>query len=110
MQEKISNILQKYRSEMSKIFGESLVEVIVYGSYARGDFTVDSDIDIMILTQLDGKELERYEDMVSDKTYDFNWENNVQIMPITKNIEHFQYWKNAYMFYKNVAEEGVAVS
>lgn len=91
MQEKISNILQKYRSEMSKIFGESLVEVIVYGSYARGDFTVDSDIDIMILTKLDGKELERYEDMVSDKTYDFNWEN-------------------AYMFYKNVAEEGVAVS
>ena len=29
------------------------------------------------------------------------------IMPIVKNIDQFEYWKNAYMFYKNVDQEGV---
>ena len=45
----INYILEKYTKELFIIYGEHLKSVIVYGSYARGDNTIDSDIDIMIL-------------------------------------------------------------
>ena len=40
----INNLLGQYVEEVRKIYGEHLKSVILYGSYARGDFRPDSDI------------------------------------------------------------------
>ena len=47
-----NEILKKYVEDVHKIYGERLKSVILYGSYARGDFGPNSDIDIMILVDL----------------------------------------------------------
>ena len=33
----------------NKMYGEHLRSVVLYGTYARGDDTADSDVDIMLL-------------------------------------------------------------
>ena len=43
-----------------------LKSVILYGSYARGDYTPDSDIDIMILVDLSVEEMDAYSDALSE--------------------------------------------
>ena len=48
----MKELLDKYIAEIKKIYGTHLQEVILYGSYARGDFKEDSDIDIMILLDI----------------------------------------------------------
>ncbi len=48
MCQRLNEMLKKYVADVHKIYGESLKTVILYGSYARGDFRPDSDIDIMI--------------------------------------------------------------
>ena len=48
----IQNLLQQYVKEIKKLYGSCLRRVILYGSYARGDFRDDSDIDIMILLDI----------------------------------------------------------
>lgn len=96
--------------KMRTLFGDSLVQVILYGSYARGDYQSESDIDIMILTSYSDDIIRQYDEKVSDVTYDFNWEHDVLIKPIVLNVKHFDYWKGAYMFYKNVANEGVVIA
>ena len=45
----INELLSRYINEIKKIYGETLQAVILFGSYARGANTEDSDIDIMIL-------------------------------------------------------------
>ena len=45
--------------------------------------------------------------MVSDITFDFNLDHDIMIMPIVKNVNHFQYWLPADPFYKNVKNDGV---
>ena len=52
MPQKVQSLLLQYLTEVRKIYGSHLKSVILYGSYARGDYTKDSDIDIMILVDL----------------------------------------------------------
>ena len=90
-----------------KIYGIYLKEVILYGSYARGDFTEDSDIDIMILLDLDDMLIKNYRHELSGITYEFNMDYDIDIKPIAKSLEYFEKWEETYPFYKNVKSEGV---
>lgn len=107
MPRQIEDLLILYRNKLKAIQDSHIKKVILYGSYARGDFSKDSDIDIMILVDLD--DIRNCEDQIISMTYDFNMENGTDIMPVVQNIEHFEHWKNAYMFYCNVNREGVAI-
>lgn len=100
-------LLSQYTDELKSIYGEHLKSVILYGSYARGDYGEESDIDIMILVDLTEMALKEYRHELSGVTYDFNMDYDVDIKPITKNEEHFKKWVEAYPFYANVYKEGV---
>ena len=103
----LSEILKRYVENVHRIYGEKLKTVILYGSYARGDFRPDSDIDIMILVDLPDDEIRSRGHALSDLTFNYNFDNNLKIMPIVKNLEHFNKWLRAYPFYNNVKNEGV---
>lgn len=103
----LDEILKKYVEDVRKIYGENLRTIILYGSYARGDFKPDSDIDLMILVDLSDDEIKRKGHVLSDLTFDYNFDNNLEIMPIVKNLDHFNKWIRAYPFYNNVKNEGV---
>lgn len=72
---------------MNSFFGSHLQKVILYGSYARGDFRTDSDIDIMILLDM----------------------SDLDIKPIAKSKAHFEKWIENYPFYSNIHKEGVVL-
>lgn len=82
-------------------------QIILYGSYARGDFRPDSDIDIMILLDLSDIDIKKYRHQLSDMTFDFNMDYDVDIKPIAKSEEHYRKWVDNYPFYSNVNREGV---
>lgn len=103
----MEKILQKYVGDLIQIYGRSLKAVILYGSYARGDFREDSDIDIMILVDLSDEEIHKKGHELSDLTFDYNFDYVLTIMPIVKNKAHFEKWLHAYPFYNNISREGV---
>ena len=103
----MQNLLERYISEIKKIYGLHLREIILYGSYARGDFKKDSDVDIMILLNISELELKAYSQQLSYMTYDFNLDNEVDIKPIAKSEAHFRKWSENYPFYANIQREGV---
>lgn len=109
MPKNIQSLLTEYLSEIQKIYGSHLKSVILYGSYARGDFTPDSDVDIMILVDLKDEEMEQYSDDLSELGFKYNVDHDIWMMTIVKNIEHSRNWVSVYPFYKNVLEEGVTV-
>lgn len=45
MTQTIHTLLTQYLSEVQKIYGAHLKSVILYGSYAKGDSTSDSDVE-----------------------------------------------------------------
>ena len=107
MSNSLKELLQNYVRDILRIYGEALHSVILYGSYARGDFRSDSDIDIMILVDLSDDEIRRKSRILSDITFDYNFDNDISIMPIVKNTSHFNQWLRAYPFYNAIRKEGV---
>ena len=58
----ISDIIQDFAKSVRKMLGNSLDNVIVYGSYVRGDYSELSDIDIMLLVSLGEEEIKKISD------------------------------------------------
>ena len=100
----ISNIIEQFVKGVNEILGNRVKKIILYGSYARGDFNESSDIDIMILTDLTDDEIIEYREKVWDYAYDLEFDNNfdIQLSPLVKNIDKFNYWLEALPFYMNV--------
>lgn len=109
MPQKIQELMSKYVDEVKKIYGQHLRKVILYGSYARGDFHNDSDIDIMILLDITDLEIKEYRHELSYMTFDFNMDYDIDIKPIAKSEQHFKKWLENYPFYANVDSEGVTL-
>ena len=109
MSQTMNHLIQEYVLAIRKIYGVHLKQVILYGSYARGDFHADSDVDIMLLVDLSEEQINIFSDELSELGFDYNVTHDIWFMPVVKNIEHFQYWCQAYPFYSNVAKEGISL-
>ena len=107
MPKNMQDLIEKYVNEIKKIYGSHLRKVILYGSYARGDFGPDSDVDIMILLDMPDMELKAYSQQLSYLTYDYNLDYELNIKPIAESEKHFQKWMENYPFYANIHKEGV---
>ena len=108
----ISNIIDEFVKGVYEILGDRVKKIILYGSYARGDYNKSSDIDIMILTDLTDDEIMEYRDKVLDIAYDIEWNNNFDIWlsPLIKNIDKYNKRIDVVPFYMNVQREGVVLN
>ena len=87
MSKLMQDLIEEYEEAIKKIYGSHVRQIILYGSYARGDFRPDSDVDIMILVDMSDLELKAYAQQLSYMTYDFNMDNDLDIKPIAKSEE-----------------------
>ena len=105
----ISPILNDFINKIKILLGDRLKKVILYGSYARGDYNDLSDIDIMILTDFSNKEIEEYRDKISDIAFNMELDTGFIFSPIIKNIDLFNMRTSYIPFYQNVKQEGVVL-
>ena len=113
MSNQIKYILQEYVNGLLKIIGKDLKQVILYGSYARGEQDQNgeiSDIDIMILVDSNEEEIKEIEKKVIDYSYDLDLEYNILLSPIIENIENYKNRTRYMTIYKNIENEGVLLN
>lgn len=70
MPENVSSIVYRFSQEMKRMLGESLRRIIVYGSYARGDYRENSDVDIMILVKMSDEKIRAVKNNIYDLAFD----------------------------------------
>lgn len=109
MPERIHNIIYQFSQQLKAILGDHLSKVIVYGSYARGDYQANSDVDVMILVDLAEEEIKKIENEIYDLAFEIEMNRGIDISPVIKNEQQYEYWVDALPFYRNVREEGVVI-
>ncbi|MCM1561767.1 MAG: nucleotidyltransferase domain-containing protein [Butyrivibrio sp.] len=107
--EEIRDVLQIFAEQVHEILGSAFVKTIVYGSYARGDYHEDSDVDIMVLTKLSEAEIKQKEDYIYGIAFDIFMKYGIEISIIIKNVTQYEYWLGTLPFYNNVQKEGIVI-
>lgn len=112
MPNSINKILEEFTNKVKLLLGDRIKKIILYGSYARGDYNKNSDIDIMILTDLNFEEIENYRDRISDIAYEIEeeYDFNISLSPIVKNIDNYNKRINVVPFYMNIQRDGVILN
>lgn len=74
MPKEIKTLLEKLKSALKRIYGEQFKEAYLFGSYARGDYDADSDIDILIVLsdfEKYGAELNRTSELIGNLSLEY---------------------------------------
>jgi len=84
MPENVNSIVYKFLQDLKRILGEKLAKVIVYGSYARGDYRDNSDVDIMILVKMSDEEIRTVKNDIYDLAFDVEMSTGIELSPVIK--------------------------
>lgn len=97
--------LEEMSDHLHDIYGDSMNEVILYGSYARGEQTSESDVDIALI--LSKENTDELHDRMVDLVVDYEFELGVTLSVVPIELNHFREWRRTLPFYKNIEKEGV---
>jgi len=89
-----------------QVCGNKLRDVILYGSYARGDYEEWSDVDIMVLADADSSECKRIDNELMELLSDLDNRMNLLLYFAVTPYSQFTQMKKAYPYYRNIDEEG----
>ena len=87
--------------------GDRLEKVILFGSYARGDFDADSDIDFCILANVPRNEATKWRRDINSRIPGIDLEYDMLVSLHVINSTMFYNHIDVLPFYKNVLREGV---
>ena len=89
--------------------GDKLYKVILFGSYARGDYDSESDIDFLIISDLPQEEACSLRKKVRERLADIDLEFDLLISCCYTGKAIFEQFADILPFYANVLREGVVL-
>ena len=102
-------LLNETATGLREIFGDKLNSVILYGSYARGDYDDESDVDVMAKLHLTADEIRFYRPSVSALASAIGLKYDVMVSIKLQDKAMFDRYLHVLPFYQNVTADGVMV-
>lgn len=102
-----NRILTEIEKGLKDIYGTYLRKIVLYGSYARGEQTKGSDLDVMVLLDMEKGKIKKYSEQVLDLSVDLTTRYGVVVSIQEHNIDFFNNWVDTLPFFSNVDREGV---
>lgn len=106
----LAEITEKVALLSKSVFGDKLDSTLLYGSYARGEQTSESDIDIMVLANVSREELSSYKKPFISLSSELGLQHDVVVTVTLKDTETFNKYSQAVPFYAAVKKEGVRIA
>ena len=105
--QQLSEIMQQLIQASRSVFGAYIKEIILFGSYARGEEGDDSDIDVMVLLDMPREQIPMQRRKAAQIAGDLLDEHGVVVSPLLESKEFFERNRDQLPFYKNVDREGI---
>lgn len=105
--DKVQMITTSVMESVFALLSDKLYKVVLYGSYARGDFTPESDIDIMIVLDCPKEEVLSYRKEVSRLSSRIGLEHDIMVSILLRDKDTFENGQKMLPFYRNIVKDGV---
>lgn len=105
----LQRVLDAVKNASKQLYGDKLHRIILFGSYARGDNTEESDIDIMIVLNCETDDVKKLRSLTAEMASDISLEQEVFLSILLRDRKHFENNLDFLPFYQNIAREGIMV-
>lgn len=106
----LNRILIRLAEAYKSVYGKQLVKILLYGSYARGEYTEDSDIDVVALVQGERLALQNKLQEIWDISSEMELEYGTILSPTVIPYDEYLRFVDDLPYYRNIANEGVEIS
>lgn len=103
--EDVHNLLLDLKGDLKKILGRNMVDLVLFGSYSRGDYSEGSDIDLLILVNVEPTRDDSA--AVDDLVARYSLMHDVVISALVYTI--YAYQKFNLPFFQNARAEGIRI-
>ncbi|MCL2202501.1 MAG: nucleotidyltransferase domain-containing protein [Defluviitaleaceae bacterium] len=105
----ITTAMQEITEEAKILFGDSLVKIVMFGSYARNDFTEgESDLDVALFLECKPLEVIAKRNELIDATINLDYKHNIMASYRIVSANQFEDCKDGVGLYSNILTEGVS--
>jgi predicted nucleotidyltransferase len=105
----IYNVIEELNRNTQNIMGDKLRKIILFGSYARGDNEEYSDLDIMVLADVDEREIKNFESKLGKLASRASLNHDITVCLLLYDENLFTSRLHLSPFYRNVLSEGVEI-
>ncbi len=91
----------------NSIFDHRIQDAYLYGSYARGDFHTESDVDILLTVDMQPEQIASIRRCLGRITSELSLKHDVTVSLTVKPLNQFQQYAHILPYYQNVLREGI---
>lgn len=83
----VETVVSNYASQIKTMLGDKLDAVILFGSYARGDYEDGSDVNVMVIVNIPQNQLAALRTQMRDIAFELEWENHLLLSIILESAD-----------------------
>lgn len=106
MEEICKRVVAAYR----KAYGDDIEAIYLYGSYARGDFDEDSDIDFAAIVKGERLDVQKKRWDVRNETVRMDLDLDIITSPTAIPSGEFEKYKHELPYYRNILKDGIRLA
>ena len=100
-------ILGEVYHACNESFDKKITDAYLYGSYARGDYHDESDVDILLTIDVEPEELPAYRKTAFVVSGELSLKYDVLVSVTVKPLRQFRQYEDVSPYYQNVVKEGI---
>lgn len=100
-------ILHEVYDSCNRLFNQKIVDAYLYGSYARGDYHDESDVDIFLTVDAEPDQLASYRKSICQVCSDLSLKYDVLVSPAIQSLRQFRQYQGTLPYYQNIIREGI---
>lgn len=108
-EKQLDNIKHELTSGIKAALGDKLYQLLLYGSYARGDYDEESDMDFMVIADVPHDELAKYRKAVNHVASRTGLKNDMMLSVSMMDKATIYEKRNVLPFFNAVLTEGEVI-